>query len=94
MQQPIHSSLLPPFLRRVHGRLLSFTVKRAADGSRGLWSLDHAELSVPLGPPSFARTQADVQRWDAWLGRFEMGDFTPFSPLRYPIFERDFHQGG
>jgi hypothetical protein len=37
---------------------LSFTVKRAADGSRGLWSLDHAELSVPLGPPSFARTQA------------------------------------
>ena len=38
--------------------LLSFSVKRAADGSRGLWSMDHAELSVPLGPPTFARTQA------------------------------------
>ncbi|CAK9118523.1 unnamed protein product [Durusdinium trenchii] len=38
--------------------LLSFTVRRGADGSRGLWSLDHAELSVPLGAPSYARTQA------------------------------------
>ena len=38
--------------------LLSFTVRRGADGSRALWSLDHAELSIPIGPPSTARSQA------------------------------------
>lgn len=48
---PIHLVEMPRLL-------LSFTVKTNADGSRGLWSLDHAELSVPLGPPSFARSQA------------------------------------
>eukprot|EP00434_Breviolum_minutum_P036480 symbB.v1.2.032323.t1/scaffold3863.1/size49111/1 len=48
---PIHFVEMPRLL-------LSFTVRRGADGTRSLWSLDHAELSVPLGPPTAARSQA------------------------------------